>query len=680
MTAFSTATTKIESLARTSAGNRDNALASVAFTVGLLSTAMDDQETELCLQGLVDACQDNGLTKEAGATKIKTTIQTQFRLGFEHAHPLQAQAGRSAPFRPTFQFRPEWRQIIGPEVDQKSEADRVASAQGLWAAGQSIKADSPADLYLTSRALVIRNKGGDKIRQGEWFDGTPCLMVRVSDMAGQFQGIQAIRLTTDGQKISNGTDAKRSHGLIKGNAFVIHRADGLPTYICEGPEDALSIAQILPDVNVWCSCGKSNLANLAPYTIDYAGRYFLMLDRDASVAAFEGNTTAKRVWQHWPQATDINDLMMQRIENEANIQKWLAEPAPKPEPSSTLWWNDIMTSSDSPNFVENYLTDGGLSVVYGDANTGKSFFAIDLGAHVALGWTWMGKQVKQGAVIYCALEGQAGAIKRLEAFAQHHGQNVTSSPLALYREPVNLLDDASTAELIEAIQEAAKTRQEVRLVIIDTLSRAMVGGNENSPDDMSRAVSNADRVRLATGAHVMLIHHTGKDQARGARGHSSLRAATDTELEISHNSDSDPVLVEMKKQRDLEYAEAVGFRLHVVELGRETEWGTPVTSCVVMPDQPPEFKQKAQKLNDKHSKALELITDLIAEQGRKVIPMPGMAEMDVVSVEDARNHLVLRGVTGERPSTVERQAWKRAREALVSSGKIIIHGERLWLP
>ena len=68
---------------------------------------------------------------------------------------------------------------------------------------------------------------------------------------------------------------------------------------------------------------------------------------------------------------------------------------------------------------------------------------------------------------------------------------------------------------------------DVRLIIIDTLSRALSGGNENSPDDMGNLVKHMDKVRHTLKAHLCVIHHSGKDKAKGARGHSLLRAATD---------------------------------------------------------------------------------------------------------------------------------------------------------
>src|SRR4051812_18886432 len=75
------------------------------------------------------------------------------------------------------------------------------------------------------------------------------------------------------------------------------------------------------------------------------------------------------------------------------------------------------------------------------------------------------------------------------------------------------------------------------MVVIDTLFRALAGGNENACEDMGTVVANADRIRAATGACVLMIHQCGKDAVRGMRGHSSLKAATDSEIEVACGAD-----------------------------------------------------------------------------------------------------------------------------------------------
>ena len=101
--------------------------------------------------------------------------------------------------------------------------------------------------------------------------------------------------------------------------------------------------------------------------------------------------------------------------------------------------------------------------------------------------------------------------------------------------PIDLRSGKADANALIALIREVETEfgEACVLLVIDTLSRAMAGGDENSSTDMAQFVANVDRIRDATKSHVLVIHHTGKDKTKGARGHSSLRAAADTELEVT---------------------------------------------------------------------------------------------------------------------------------------------------
>jgi hypothetical protein len=142
--------------------------------------------------------------------------------------------------------------------------------------------------------------------------------------------------------------------------------------------------------------------------------------------------------------------------------------------------------------------------------------------------------------------------------------------------PVNLLRaDADVGPLVELVRQIeAMHGHKVVKITLDTLSRVIAGGDENNSVDMGKLVHHFDAIRDATGAHIAVIHHTGKDKAKGARGHSLLRAATDTEIEI------DARTATVTKQRDMEGDVEVRFRLVPVRVGTDTR-GKEVTSCWV---------------------------------------------------------------------------------------------------
>jgi hypothetical protein len=243
--------------------------------------------------------------------------------------------------------------------------------------------------------------------------------------------------------------------------------------------------------------------------------------------------------------------------------------------------DEMGETSEPLDFVEDLLTDGAASVVYGPSNCGKTFWISDLGVAVATGEKFGGEiEVERGAVIYVALEGASGVRNRIAAL-KRSGRLPKGSPFFLCFSPFSLMEPGAVEKLVASVKSAAaRSNLRCRLVILDTLSRAMAGADENSGKDMTFAVMSIDAIRAATEAHVCVVHHCGKDEARGARGHSSLRAAVDTEIEITRDADSSVTIVTVKKQRDLVTRQSMAFSLEPINLGVSRR-GKPITSCVV---------------------------------------------------------------------------------------------------
>lgn len=289
--------------------------------------------------------------------------------------------------------------------------------------------------------------------------------------------------------------------------------------------------------------------------------------------------------------------------------------AGKPKQPQRLYFKlprDIKPDLDKAALIEDLIDPQAMSVLYGESNSGKTFVALDMAYHVATGKPWHGKRTEQGAVVYVAAEGGKGAEARVEALKRAYG--VDDFPLALVPCPVDLLHPkADTKPLIELIGQVEAQLGPVALVVIDTLSRALAGGNENASDDMGALVKNLDRIRVSTGAHLLVVHHSGKDKARGARGHSLLRAATDTEIEVADR------VISVTKQRDMDYARPMAFDLKVVELGTNAH-GKAITSCVVVPvDLSARAEFGREKPSGTAQKALEVLERLQAVKAAEAV-------------------------------------------------------------
>lgn len=281
-------------------------------------------------------------------------------------------------------------------------------------------------------------------------------------------------------------------------------------------------------------------------------------------------------------------------------------PAPKRKGLYVIRWADAKPVLDQPYLIDGVMDLGTMVVTYGDSNAGKTYVKLDQCFHIAAGRLWNGHKVRQGLIVYVAAEGGTGFLKRMEAFKRHYG--VTELPFSLVPCPIDLFDGAAdTAKLIKLVRaEEEHYGQKCVMVVIDTLARAMGSGDENTAKDMGVFVGHVDRVRAATGATVDIIHHTGKDKAKGARGSSALRAATDTELEVQ------PGVLSVAKQRDLARCDNMKFELLSIEVGQRED-GEPITACVVRWVSSAETEFEA-KLTPPQEEALAVLDTLIAER------------------------------------------------------------------
>ena len=250
------------------------------------------------------------------------------------------------------------------------------------------------------------------------------------------------------------------------------------------------------------------------------------------------------------------------------------------EPIGYTWAADFPAVQAPRMLVDRLLEAGTLAEIYGDSNTGKSTLALDLALRIARGATWRGRRTAKGIVFWLALESAAGARRRVAAHCKRFDTALCKLLFADVSATVQLLELHDVAALVAAIRAAeSEAGEKCVLVVVDTVARAMAGGDENAARDMGLLVKACDTIRAETAATVLLIHHTGKDPTKGARGSGSLRAAVDTEIEVS--GQANPRQAKVTKQRDLPSGDVFAFDLEPVEIGTDPESGEPITACAV---------------------------------------------------------------------------------------------------
>jgi len=234
-------------------------------------------------------------------------------------------------------------------------------------------------------------------------------------------------------------------------------------------------------------------------------------------------------------------------------------------------------NNSAPPLIEGLISLGDLGVLYGDSNVGKSFLCLNLALHIATGRDWCGRQVERAAVAYVAAENPSSIKRRARAWVLANEAS-HDTPFYASRGAFDAVADAE--RVIKMIKQTEhETGVSFGLVVIDTLARSMAG-DENSSAVMGALIGACDRVIAATGCALLLVHHTGKDAAKGARGWSGLRAAVDVEIRVTKESAGR--YAEVVKLRDGETGAFFGFDLRDIELGRDARGNvikTAVAQC-----------------------------------------------------------------------------------------------------
>ena len=274
-----------------------------------------------------------------------------------------------------------------------------------------------------------------------------------------------------------------------------------------------------------------------------------------------------------------------------------AEEPPWPEPPEEVGESSLgrflgrlmtdvqMEQRPPPQYlIDGVLVQDSLAVLYGPSGTGKTFVALDWQLSVATGSWWQGRKVEKGPVLYVAAEGSGGLGARISAWKQAN-KFYGDAGLLILPEPVNLLDRMASALFAQAAKQLG-----VVLIVVDTVARSMPGGDENSAKDIGLLVECADQVRRASGATILLVHHTGKDLSAGMRGHSALRGALATSVECKGGEGR--LVLACDKQKD--DAEFDPIHLALVPAG---------ASCVI--------SDRAQQVDELPSGAVDLLQTLV---------------------------------------------------------------------
>lgn len=369
------------------------------------------------------------------------------------------------------------------------------------------------------------------------------------------------------------------------------------------------------------------------------------------------------------------------LEAAVAIQARVWTPAPPASRFGAIHWADL----DTVQIRQDWLVDelffcGDMVLTYGASGSGKSFLAVDMGLSIARGVPFLGKETRKGAVIYQAGEGGKGLLKRMKAYRQEH-RVAGTLPFVLLPDRVNLFgpDGDVQAFIEECLAQKAYLPEPLALIVIDTFSTASPGANENTSEDMGRMLAAGHELQERTGAAVMWVHHKNAAGDR-ERGHSSLRANSDSALEVSKEEETGNRTLRVVKVKDGEDGEKIGFELQSVQIGTYDD-GKPMTSCVVRPAQVGEQRTSAFKprLSLGSQKFLKILDDAIVQRGGR-LPQTQPYPADAFGVDWGHFSDIYKAVAGFGiADNALRQALHRDGGKLLVDGMIDRHEHLIWI-
>lgn len=320
--------------------------------------------------------------------------------------------------------------------------------------------------------------------------------------------------------------------------------------------------------------------------------------------------------------------------------------------------------------LKGLISPGEISLWVGPPKCGKSFLLLHIGYMLSLSRGVFCRRAKACSVLYVAAEGEGGIANRIRALRNRYGDSPNFHFIA---QPADLLHQVGHLEDMKRAALAVRAN----LIVLDTLSRLMAGGDENSPADMGTFIRNVSELREETGAHIAIVHHgTKASNGTTPRGHSSLTGADDALIEVLKQQDGTRTAHVVHAKDDAD-GDRHGFKLERVELRTDAD-GDPVTTLIVEEmAEPSAVASRAARLTDNEQIAMRCLDKATKASGVMATVGENFAEQKVVTEADWRKMFYQEGKPGEDQET-KQKAYKRAKDSLLAKGCVASENDFVW--
>jgi hypothetical protein len=288
---------------------------------------------------------------------------------------------------------------------------------------------------------------------------------------------------------------------------------------------------------------------------------------------------------------------------------------------SDYYFTSASSFLDQPSFtpwlIKGWIPEASQSMVFGQSGIGKTFVAIDMACSIASGQEWFNNRVKSGHVAYMAGEGNFGIRQRVASWCKHHNIDKHGiKQLFVSNKPIDLDSPGASVDVLKAIAEM--TEERLSVIFIDTLNRHMLG-DENSAKEVKQLLSVCSVLTSATGAAVVLVHHTGHQGKDRERGSSAIRGAMDASIHVKSGKDKH-IIIECAKQKDAPIPGDLCAKLHPIDLGWIDEDGNQIEGMVAIPGDISQAKKDddTQDIDYKSSEYRQIFEDAWFNRGAEL--------------------------------------------------------------
>jgi len=214
--------------------------------------------------------------------------------------------------------------------------------------------------------------------------------------------------------------------------------------------------------------------------------------------------------------------------------------------------------------VPKLLLENSIATIYGQKGNGKTHYSLALALEIARGGEWNGHTLKPRPVFYLVGEGSSSVVERLEAWRLSNKEDLPENFETGHLQPAPQLLEAE--QLLAFVELLQRRKWSSGVVFLDTFQTATVGLDEISGRDMGEAIEALKVIARETNSTVIIVHHAGKVLERGQRGHSSLGASVETEIEVSQDSNSGSIKAKVVKMRTAPDGWDTSYNLELVQL------------------------------------------------------------------------------------------------------------------